>query len=184
MSKDKQDEMTEVLIEEPLGDDDIRRYLPNAKIMRYNNIAKYNSIEELLPKNIDYAILLYEDRPNKGHWVCVLKYNNTYEFFDSYGGAPDSQLKWNSKEVNNKLRQQPYLTNLFDKTDKEVIYNPYKYQEDSSDVNTCGRHCVFRILNLIEKDKTLQEYFNLMNLVKKETKSSYDDIVANLINVI
>jgi hypothetical protein len=124
MSKDKQDLLTEEIIEEPLGDDDIRQYLPDAKIMRYNKLHQYTTIEDLLSNPIDYAILLYEDRPMKGHWVCVLRYNDTVEFFDSYGGSPDSQLKWNKNAVNQELNQQPFLTNLFDLTNKEVIYNP------------------------------------------------------------
>lgn len=180
--KDKQDEMTEILVEEPLSNDEITKYLPGAKIMRYSNIKKYDNIDSLLNKPVDYAILLYEDKPNKGHWVCVLKYNDMIEYFDSYGGKVDNPLSWNTEDDNLSLDQRPYLSNLFNKTDKEVIYNPIKYQDDSEDVNTCGRHCVFRILNLLEKDRSLGDYYEIMKEIKKETKSSYDDIVANMIN--
>jgi hypothetical protein len=185
MSKNKkEDKITEILIEEPLGDDDIKRYLPEAKVMRYSSLRNIRDIKQLLPNEIDYAILLYEDSPNKGHWVAVMRYGDTIEFFDSYGGEPDKPLSWNNSHINQKLNQEPYLSRLFDKTDMEVVYSPTKFQGDGDDINTCGRHTVFRILNLIEKDRPLGEYYKIMNEIKKETKSSYDDIVANLINII
>jgi hypothetical protein len=181
--KDEQDEITEEIVEEPLSNDEIMKYLPNAKIIRYSELKKYNDIDDLLRNNVDYCILLYEESKNKGHWVCVLKYNDTIEYFDSYGGYPDNPLKWNSDMTNNSLGQEPFLCRMFDNTEKEVIFNPIKYQEDEDDVNTCGRHCVFRILNLLEKERELGQYYEIMKEIKKLTKSSYDDIVANMINI-
>ena len=181
---DKQDRQTQIIIEEPLGDDDIRRYLPDAKIMRYSKLQNFAHIDELLPGKINYCILLYEDSPNKGHWVVVCKYGNFCEFFDSYGGAPDTQLNWNPKIINEKLDQEPYLTNLFNKCPYEVVYNPIKYQGDSDDINTCGRHCVFRIINLIEMSRNLSKYYQLMKEIKELTDYSYDDIVSNFINIL
>jgi hypothetical protein len=100
------EQQEEQVIEEPMGDDDIRKYFPNAKIITYSSLNDFNDINELLPKDKDYTFLLIEDSPNKGHWVCVSKYGDVVEFFDSYGGQPDSQLKWNSKEKNNQLGHQ------------------------------------------------------------------------------
>lgn len=180
---DKQDIITEKIIEEPLGDDDIRAYLPQAKIYKYSVLSKYNTLDDLLPGEVDYVILLYEDKPNKGHWVCVNKYDNIYEYFDSYGEIFDKPLQWNPAIENLQLNQKPYLTNLFNKTNKKVIYNPIKYQDTEDDINTCGRHCIFRILNLLEKKRDLKKYYELMKEIKKLTKYPYDDIVANFINI-
>ena len=176
-----QNQQLEQIIEEPLGDDDIRFYFPNANIMKYSELKKFNSIDDILPNDKDYAFLLYEDSPNKGHWVCISRNNGEYEFFDSYGGAPDSPLKWNDKQTNNMLGQgMKTLSNLFDKTKDNVIYNPVKYQEESSDVNTCGRHCVFRIKN-IKDGKNLNQYYNLMKKLKENTGKNYDEIVASFV---
>ena len=49
------------IIEESLGDDDIRQYLPNATILKYSDLCKYNDIDEIIPNEKDYAIILYED---------------------------------------------------------------------------------------------------------------------------
>ena len=179
---DMTEEDIEENIEEPLGDDDLRRYLPDALILKYSKLARYKSIDELLPGQMNYCILLYEDSPNKGHWVCVSKYDNTVEFFDSYGGAPDTQLNWNAEIINQKLNQKPFLTNLFDSSTYDIIYNPIDYQGDHDDINTCGRHCVFRILNLIQKGKTLKKYYDMMKMLKKKTGATFDDIVSFFIN--
>jgi len=172
----------EELVEEPMGDDDIHLYFPNAKIMRYGDLQQYSSIDHLLPKEVDYCFILYEDSVNKGHWTCVSKYGSTVEFFDSYGGYPDSQLAWVDMARRLKLNQaRPWLTHLFDLCPYNVIYNPFKYQTESEDISTCGRHCVWRIINLVENDKDLEGYYKMMKKLKSETNESYDQIVARMI---
>lgn len=170
----------------PLGDDDIKFYLPDAKIITYSDLKKYKSIDELLPNNKSYAIILYEYEKNKGHWTCIMKYCDTIEFFDSLAdcGAPDSELKWNSAETNKKLGyNKPYLTNLLKKSNYDVIYNKLKLQKENKKdiINTCGRHCVFRILNMRDKNMDLLAYLKFLNDVKNETGDDYDDIITHLV---
>jgi hypothetical protein len=92
-----------------------------------------------------------------------MRYNDVIEFFDSYGGKPDSQLKW----VNQSRRHQlgitdKYLSRLLDNTDLPVIYNKVKYQDGDPDVTTCGRHVVWRILNMLKKNMDLKQYNKMM----------------------
>lgn len=178
MLSEKQEEE---IIEEPMGDDDIRHYFPNAKIMTYSQLNDFEKLEDLLPSNKDYAFLLIEDSPNRGHWVAISKYGDTAEFYDSYGGRPDSQLKWNSNEKNKQLGQgHKKLTELFNNFEGNVVYNPIKYQEDANDVNTCGRHCTFRILNM-KNGMNLDQYYKYMQSLKNNTGKNYDEIVANFV---
>lgn len=184
MDKPKTDEKLEEIIEDPLGDDDIRHYLPSAKIMKYSELSNYKSIDDLLPNHKDYVIILYEDSPNKGHWTCVCKYKPYIEFFDSYGGSPDSQLGWTPCSIRKELNQsKTYLTDLFNKCKYKVIYNPIKYQEEADNINSCGRHCVFRVLNLIKKDCDLAKYYKLMKALKEEYGLTYDEIVSEYIDI-
>jgi len=179
------DEKTEEIIEEPLGDDDIRRYLPNAKIMKYSELARYNNIDELLPKDKDYAIILYEDSPNKGHWTAILKYKPYIEYFDSYGGKPDNPLNWVPTAEKIKLgANKKLLSGLLDKYSGEVVYNPTKFQGDGNDINTCGRHCVFRIKNLMDCNRNLSNYYTLMKEIKADSGNDYDEIISHFIGVI
>lgn len=191
MQKEKQFEKK--IITSPLGDDDIKYYLPNANIIKYSDLKNYNNIEELLPNNKSYAVILFENEPNKGHWTCISRYKDKkkgdlIEFFDSLAdnGEPDSQLKWNSKNTNKMLGQgNQLLKPLLLKSDLPVIYNKFKFQsegnkKDGNSINTCGRHVVLRIKNLLDCNRNLEEYFNFLNTIKKDSKNTFDEIVSHL----
>ena len=69
----------ELLIQEqaPLSDSDIRRILgKDCKILEYKDLLNYKNINEILTKDNDYFILLYELAPQSGHWVGILKYSD------------------------------------------------------------------------------------------------------------
>lgn len=168
----------EEIEEKPMGDNDIRTYFPSAKILVYNSLNGMAHIDELLPNNKSFAFLLIEDSPNKGHWVSLDKLNNQINFFDSYGGAPDSQLKWISEGQREELGQdRKTLTKLLKNSGYKVNYNPVKYQEKDSDIKTCGRHCVMRIKKMLE-NKDLDDYLKFMEGIKKSTGMDYDEIVS------
>lgn len=184
ISKEIKEEVKPIKME-PMGDDDIKHYLPDAKIIKYNELLKYDDINQLLNKPVDYCIILYENSDNNGHWVCVLKYGGIYEFFDSYGGAPDSQLNWNSCPLNKELKQNyTKLTELLNKVSNKTIYNPIQYQSNNLDITTCGRHCVFRIKCMLNNNLDLPSYYYNMKKIKDNYKLSYDDIVSHYIDKI
>ena len=193
MQNNDEKKIEKKIIASALGDDDIKKYLPDAKILKYSDLNKYKNIEELLPNNKSYAIILYENQKNKGHWVCLMRYKDKkkgdlIEFFDSLAdnGEPDSQLKWVSGQVNKMLGQgKPILTSLLKKSNLPVIYNKFKFQsegnkKDGDLINTCGKHCVFRIANLLNNDRNLEDYYKLMATAKKQSKNTFDEIVAHL----
>jgi hypothetical protein len=171
----------EQIEETPMGDDDIRTYFPAARIMVYNKLNKIDSIHQYLPNNKSYLFMLIEDSPNKGHWVCMNKLNNVIEFFDSYGGAPDSQLKWMGQENNQMLGQgHKKLTELLKSSGCKVTYNPVPYQEENQDIKTCGRHCCLRIKQML-KGHDLDKYNKFMDDNKKSSGMNYDEIVSYFI---
>ena len=62
---------------ESMDDQDIRYYLPNAVILKYNQLSKYKTIQQLLPSNKSYIILLYPvGSENSGHWVALTRFNS------------------------------------------------------------------------------------------------------------
>lgn len=191
MDKKKEKE----IIQYPLGDDEIKFYLPDANVIKYSDLKKYSTIEDLLPNDKSYCVILYENQHNKGHWTAIMRYNDKkngdlIEFFDSLAddGSPDSELNWNNKN-NNKLLGQgnPILTNLLLNSDLPVIYNKFKFQsegnnKDGNNINTCGRHVVFRIKNLLDCDRNLEDYYKYMRDIKKESNNTFDEIVSHLTN--
>ena len=82
-----------------ITDLDLNRYFPETKtdnhhVIKYSELADVKSIYDLLPKDMTYKIILIEEQPNKGHWVCILRYGRTIEAFDSYSGTIDNELKY------------------------------------------------------------------------------------------
>ena len=66
-----------------LSDKDIGTILgADAKIIRYSELRHIDDLDELLTKEMDYCIILYEDKPNRGHCAALSKYNGIYEHFD------------------------------------------------------------------------------------------------------
>jgi hypothetical protein len=179
------EEIKEV-IEDPIDDSEIREYLPDAKILTYKELSKYRNINELLPDNKDYAIILYLDEPNKGHWTALLKYNNTFEMFDPYGLKElDEELKWVPCPQRIKLGVAiPYMTRLFNtiKKPQKGILSTFEYQDEKSSVASCGRHCVYRILKLMQDDMDIEQYYNHMKDLRKKYNLTYDQIVSVNVN--
>ncbi|MFM7988159.1 MAG: hypothetical protein ACKPKO_53485 [Candidatus Fonsibacter sp.] len=55
----------------------------DAHIILYSEIRHIDDLDELRAKYLDYCIILYEDRPDRGHWAALSTYNGIYEYFDS-----------------------------------------------------------------------------------------------------
>ena len=137
------------LEKKPMSDSDIRQFIPDAKILRYSDLGRYNSIDELLPDDPDFAFILYEWQPNSGHWISIMKAGRTIEVFDSYGVGIDKELKWVPQSMRNILKEDvPLLKTLLDRSGYHIVWNRQKFQATSGTINTCGRHCLARVLEI------------------------------------
>jgi hypothetical protein len=181
----KDNPIVEETIEEPMDDSDIRQYLPNAKVMRYSGLARLSDIEQLLPTDKSYVILLYENTPGSGHWVALMRYGRTIEFFCSYGSKIDAPLRWQNPKDNAMLGQsRPFLSILLNKAKGKfrAIHNPVAYQSSKQGVATCGAWDVMRINQMKNHNQDLHEFHDFMESVKKETGLTYDEIVVNYVS--
>ena len=171
----------------PMGDNNIRKYFPNAKILKYSELADIKDISQLLPQPKSFFFLLYEHSLNSGHWTVVNRYidngRDTICFFCSYGSMIDAPLRWNSQSTNQQLGQdKPYLSALLQKSGKRLVYNKVQYQSKQSAIATCGAFDVLWIKANIRDGMTLQDFHEWIAEIKKETRLSYDEIVANAIS--
>jgi hypothetical protein len=172
----------------PMDDTDIRYYFPDARIVSYSELSDYKTIDDLLPKDLDYIFLLYEEKLNYGHWVLLSKYNDTIEMFNSYGDDYiDEPLYWLPLSQRKMLGTgTPYLTNLLKNTnynDYAIIFNEYDFQDETDNrISTCGRWCSLRLKTILNKRMPLITFINMMKDIKKTTKLRYDIIVSDLIN--
>jgi hypothetical protein len=180
---DSREELDEI-ISEPLDDKEMKMYLPDAPLLVYGDLRKYKNIEELLPENKSCCILLYQESPNKGHWVVVVRDGDEYLYFDSYGKKIDDPLNWVDLGLRKELNQSiPYLSKLLE--GKPHKYNNKQYQENNIHqiIATCGRHCIFFVLNNRMNNLDLETYKKLMENLRKKTGQNYDEIVSEYISV-
>jgi hypothetical protein len=116
-------------------------------IIKYSELRNYKSLDELLPNQFDFKIILLETNRNQGHWVCVIRMNNTIELFNSYGVPIDSEFRYIPDTVERWLGQSTrYLSNLVKKNNTfKIVSNKYKFQSKDPSVATCGRWVILRI---------------------------------------
>jgi hypothetical protein len=168
----------------PMGDDTIRKYYPNAKILTVSQLSQFNTIDDLLPNIFDYVFLLYENEQNQGHWVLLTKKNNMLEYFDSYAGKIDEPIKWNTGKKNIMLGQgRPYLTNLIKNSNYNVVVNHYDFQNDKDyAIATCGRWDIFRLNTIIEDNMLLPNFIKLVKTLTNRFHITNDELVSDIIN--
>lgn len=175
----------EELKREPMDDGDIRHYLGNeSRIISYSDLNNFNTIEEILPRNKTYFILLYQlDSPSSGHWAIISRMNDIFEYFCSYGKLPDYPiLHWAIDEFKNVPLK---LSSLLDHSTLPVVYNSICFQNSKNkQISTCGGFVVFRALTMLEFDATLGKFNMLLQQLKNESEEeeSFDDIVIKYIN--
>jgi len=136
----------------------------STKVVKYGELDdNYTTFEELLPYKKDYAILLIESEINSGHWVCVLRNDDTFEYFDPYGVDHKKALTFTSEYMNELLDNTPsdfgtLIKNM--KPEQNLIMNSTKYQNDKyiNDVATCGRWCMARIQSFLMVTNTNNDF--------------------------
>ena len=168
----------------PLSDADLKHILgEDLKILQYSELANHSSLDSILPKAKDDCIILYEEEENSGHWVALLRYDDTVEYFDPYGNKWDVPLKWNSRTENQQLGQtMKYLSGLLERSNLKRTYSPYHFQRLNSTTNTCGSHCAHRIYRLRHDNMDLHDYYGYMEEAEEKLKANPDEVVAEFVD--
>ena len=141
-------------------------------IVKYPELEDTEMILDYLNKYGFVVILFLNSKNgeltfNYGHWICLTvspssKINKNKKlsitFFDPYGISVDMQKEYVPDEYL-KLSDQErhYLTEFLYKLSNvyNIEYNEKKLQTKRKGTNTCGRHCIIRIIN---KDIPLEKY--------------------------
>ena len=171
------------ILHKALSDEDLKTILgQDTKILKYSELARYDNIAQLLPKPNDFVIILLEESPNSGHWTALLRYNNMYEYFDSYGNDIDYDLThWLTPAQRAKLGESKmYLSSLLQ--GQKHIYNKIKFQEMKSDINTCGSHVSYRCYKFKRDGFDLKTYQKHMKNTMQIYGLSADQVVAEFVH--
>jgi hypothetical protein len=161
-----------------LSAEDIKELLENdVKIIRFSDLNKYDSIIDLMPKKNTFIIIFWETESYyNGHWTCLIRYNNSYEFFDSYGLTEKQDYFLVPNDTKKQLNEKNYLKILF--KNRLVIQNKKDFQKWGNNINTCGRWVVIRIY-LFLHGYDLKHFINQIdNLMKLYGFKSYDDLAV------
>jgi hypothetical protein len=170
----------------PLSDADLERHLgvKPEEIIKYSELKNYNDITDLLPDEKSFKIILIEDSYNSGHWVGVMRYGKTCEYFNSYGAKWDTDWKFISRMKRLILGQSTNeMTRLMDKAEKEgwnVVWSKHRFQKLNGNIQTCGRWVILRI-SMMLMGFSLSEFDTFIKKQKKETGGSSDYIVTKYV---
>lgn len=173
-----------------ISNEDFHRMIPNVdgNIIKYADLQNYPSIYDLLPGPETFKIILIESKRNQGHWVCILRYNDsitkqdTIEFFDSYGGSPDGELSFIPDTMRRMLGEgrkllAPLIRTKHDTTN--FVYNKKRLQELNDEVCTCGRWSTLRIWCMQLRGMDLEQFQEFLERQSKRLHKPYDILVCD-----
>ena len=158
----------------------------NCKIIKYADLDNYDDIYHLL-SNRDFCFILTESEKNSGHWTLLIRDDNNFEYYDSYGVSHKNILDYipnymNKKLGNNYSEDLGMIINSIKPTDK-FTYNKTKFQKDAPNINTCGRWCIARLSLYLSDDLDLNEFTKLIKTKVKQLKMTNDEFITFLVTV-
>ena len=141
----------------------------------------------LLPNRMDFCFILTESELNSGHWTLLIRDDNMFEYFDSYGVSPKSILDFipnymNKKLGNNYSEDLGKIIKSIKPTDK-FTYNKTKFQKEEPNINTCGRWVIGRLSLFLSDDLNLNEFTKLIKTKVKQLKMTNDEFITFLVTV-
>jgi hypothetical protein len=161
--------------------DDLRDVLgKDLRIIKFGDLKNYSSIKQLLPKKYDYIVIFYTNEMkngvNIGHWTCLLRDGEKFEFFDPYGLKETEELKFIPKEKRRRFGEEvDYLKKLLEGTDH--TFNKFDYQKWDDNVTTCGRWVYLKIFTFKNGIRSSEKFHSLV--VKNAKRfNSFDEFVV------
>jgi len=152
----------------PLSGDEIMDADPSIHVLTYGQLAHYKSIDQLL-KKFEKIVLLYFNKEDFGHWVALFKNKQEVQDVDI--------------NVMKKYGQMhPLLVDMLLDSTHPIRYNDVQYQaygkRDGKIINTCGQHCVVRLINSDMSEKEYLDYI-IMNMIKNNMSSDAIAVVLS-----
>jgi hypothetical protein len=82
---------------------DLLAIFKNCRIVKYAGLDNYDNIYMLLPNRMDFCFILTESELNSGHWTILIRDDDVFEYFDSYGTSPKNILEYIPNHINSKI---------------------------------------------------------------------------------
>ena len=169
-----------------LSDSDLKSVLgQDLRIIKYADLDNFKSLNELLPHNNSYLVILIESEHNSGHWVCTSRRDDTFVLFDSYGCDLREELDFISRAKNFILgNTKKELTDLIKNTSDccQILYNKERLQSKNSGIASCGRW-VCAYLSMFKMGYDLREFLEFIYKKCEQSGLPPDIIVCQLIPI-
>lgn len=164
---------------QPLSEDQVKSALgPDTRILKYGDLRNYETIDDLLPNDNDFVIILLEEEQNRGHWTCLMKPRGKYYYFNSYGCKFDDDLSVIPRCIRRILGEdRKEITRMLD--GKTCGYNKHKFQADKTQV--CGRYCVLACTMICKMMYSPEDFEDF--LLDKKKDSCVDQLVASWVPI-
>ena len=172
--------MNKDLLDKPLDDAEMRHYLDCKNcIMTYAELNGIKHLNELLPTDKSYKVILIETSPNNGHWVGIGRDGDTVYYFNSYGEKADADWRFIPKQVQRILDEDAgKLTELLKNSGYKIEQNTFQYQKFSPKITTCGRWVVLFLSLMKNKDFDLDDFEDFVKDYKKDNRIKNTDLVS------
>ena len=173
-----------------LSDDDIREYMKgDVNIVSYLDLPNVAKLEDLFMNSTDGSIRsnnvvfhIPVGSQSAGHWTCGWLDGDTgtpvFHYWCPYGFSIHENITKSPYLMHSEDRDDyalVYLVKQFVKEGGKVIQNPFRLQVLKYGVNTCGRHCIARLLH---KQMSNRQYYDYMNSLVKTKKLTPDELVS------
>jgi len=167
------------MVDKMLTPSDIRHLVGNVRLIKFDTLIGYESIEDLLPKPRDCCVIFWEiESANVGHYTALCRDKDSYIFFDSYGNSEQQDFSYIPMTLRRQLDiKYDYLKELL--KGKKVISNHIDFQQMKEGINSCGRY-VSAFLYVFKKGYSLKYFQDVMkeNLRKYGFKN-YDEMITD-----
>ena len=140
------DILTEKLKLYPLSNFDLKEIVPNIKITVSKDLEHIKFADELI-NNQNIGILLWLYGQNEGHWLALIKDDDTkqFEIFDSYA-FPFKDINKELKIKDKNFVVKPsILLNIIKNSGYTPVFNNNRLQSITDD-NACGRYAMLRLV--------------------------------------
>ena len=162
-----------------LSGDEVKRLAGGGRIVRYPDLEKFETWDQLISNPKRAAIILFlTETETQGHWICAFEGPDGAHVFDPIGMALDSELRRISAQKRAELSETtPELGRLLKSSGETVHVSRVDFQKDAAGINTCGRWVGFRLKHSDMTDAAFA------NLVKAGTAAmgkgaTFDDFVT------
>ena len=150
------------------------------KVINYLDLNKYDRIEDI-PDILDKGVILYTPISERslGHYSCIWIKEDKLFYWCSYGYNLNYTISKSNYMLSTVERDEDYLLNLvkdYIRRGGVFIVNHVKFQNLSSNVSTCGRYCIIRLIN---KDLSHEQFKTWLKL-KKYPNMSNDELITLL----